>query len=225
MSRVLNLTGVTRTFHQGRDDLNVLRGVDLELRQGEIVALVGPSGSGKSTLLHIAGLLEAPDSGDVAITGQSCIAMNDQDRTAMRREHLGFVYQNHHLLPEFSALENVAIPAIIDGLSRSEAKSRAAEILGWMGLKARESHRPARLSGGEQQRVAIARALASTPSLLLADEPTGNLDPATASDVFEVLLKLVRGAGLTALVATHNPDLASRMDRIVNLEDGRLIEV
>jgi len=223
-ARVLDLTGVQRTFYQGRNELKVLRGVDLVLRQGEIVALVGPSGSGKSTLLHIAGLLEPPDAGDVAIAGQSCNGMNDLARTTMRREHLGFVYQNHHLLPEFSALENVAIPAIIDGLSRGESKKRAREILGWMGLEAREDHRPARLSGGEQQRVAIARALASKPSLLLADEPTGNLDPGTASDVFEVLLKLVRGAGLTALIATHNPDLASRMDRIVNLENGRLVE-
>ena len=223
-ARVLDLTGVQRTFYQGRNELKVLRGVDLVLRQGEIVALVGPSGSGKSTLLHISGLLEPPDAGDVAIAGQSCNGMNDLARTTMRREHLGFVYQNHHLLPEFSALENVAIPAIIDGLSRGESKKRAREILGWMGLEAREDHRPARLSGGEQQRVAIARALSSKPSLLLADEPTGNLDPATASDVFEVLLKLVRGAGLTAFIATHNPDLASRMDRIVNLENGRLVE-
>jgi len=222
--RVLDLTGVTRTFHQGRDDLNVLRGIDLVLGEGEIVALVGPSGSGKSTLLHIAGLLEAPDSGDVAIAGQSCTGMNDDDRTAMRREHLGFVYQYHHLLAEFSALENVAIPQIVAGKSRREALKRAHEILGWMGLEPREKHRPARLSGGEQQRVAIARALATSPSLLLADEPTGNLDPGTASDVFEVLLKLVRGAGLTALIATHNPDLASRMDRVVSLEDGRLVE-
>jgi len=223
-AQVLDLTGVQRTFYQGRNELKVLCGVDLVLRQGEIVALVGPSGSGKSTLLHIAGLLEPPDAGDVAIAGQSCNGMNDLARTTMRREHLGFVYQNHHLLPEFSALENVAIPAIIDGLSRGESKKRAREILGWMGLEAREDHRPARLSGGEQQRVAIARALASKPNLLLADEPTGNLDPGTASDVFEVLLKLVRGAGLTALIATHNPDLASRMDRIVNLENGRLVE-
>ncbi|MBT7943568.1 MAG: ABC transporter ATP-binding protein [Alphaproteobacteria bacterium] len=222
--RVLDLTGVKRTFHQGREDLEVLRGVDLVLRAGEIVALVGPSGSGKSTLLHIAGLLETPDAGDVAITGQSCTAMNDDARTAMRREHLGFVYQNHHLLPEFSALENVAIPGIIAGLGRAESKKRASEILGWMGLEARETHRPGRLSGGEQQRVAIARALAASPSLLLADEPTGNLDPTTAGDVFEVLLKLVRGAGLTALIATHNPDLAARMDRTVHLEDGHLVE-
>ncbi len=223
-ARVLDLTGVKRTFHQGREDLEVLRGVDLVMRRGEIVALVGPSGSGKSTLLHIAGLLEPPDAGDVAIAGLSCNGMNDEARTAMRRDHLGFVYQNHHLLPEFSALENVAIPAIIGGHGMAEAKRRAREILGWMGLEDRESHRPARLSGGEAHRVAIARALSSSPSLLLADEPTGNLDPATASDVFEVLLKLVRGAGLTALIATHNPDLAARMDRIVNLENGRLIE-
>ncbi len=222
--RVLDITGVTRTFHQGSDDLHVLRGIDLTLGQGEIVALVGPSGAGKSTLLHIAGLLEAPDSGDVAIAGQSCSGMDDDARTAMRREHLGFVYQYHHLLAEFSALENVAIPQIIAGQSRGEALARAHEILGWMGLEAREKHRPARLSGGEQQRVAIARALATSPSLLLADEPTGNLDPGTASDVFEVLFKLVKGAGLTALIGTHNPDLAKRMDRIVSLDDGHLVE-
>ena len=222
--RVLDITGVKRTFHQGHDDLHVLRGIDLTLGQGEIVALVGPSGAGKSTLLHIAGLLEAPDSGDIAIVGQSCSGMDDDARTAMRRKHLGFVYQYHHLLAEFSALENVAIPQIIAGQSRGEALKRAHEILGWMGLEAREKHRPARLSGGEQQRVAIARALATSPSLLLADEPTGNLDPGTASDVFEVLLKLVKGAGLTALIGTHNPDLAKRMDRIVSLDDGRLVE-
>jgi len=222
--RILDLTGVKRTFRQGRQDLEVLRGIDLVLGAGEIVALVGPSGSGKSTLLHIAGLLESPDAGDVAVVGQSCTGMNDDARTAMRRDHLGFVYQNHHLLPEFSALENVAIPGIISGLGWAESKKRAREILGWMGLEDRETHRPGRLSGGEKQRVAIARALAASPSLLLADEPTGNLDPATAGDVFEVLLKLVRGAGLTALIATHNPDLAQRMDRIVRLEDGHLVE-
>ena len=222
--RVLDLTGVKRTFRQGRQDLEVLRGIDLVLGAGEIVALVGPSGSGKSTLLHIAGLLESPDAGDIAIAGQSCASMNDDARTAMRREHLGFVYQNHHLLPEFSALENVAIPGIIAGLGRAESKKRAHEILGWMGLENRETHRPGMLSGGEQQRVAIARALSASPSLLLADEPTGNLDPATAGDVFEVLLKLVRGAGLSALIATHNSDLAARMDRTVSLEDGYLME-
>jgi lipoprotein-releasing system ATP-binding protein len=222
--QVLQLTGVKRTFHQGPDELEGLKDIDLNIHEGEIVALVGPSGSGKSTLLHIAGLLEAPDTGDVAITGQSCNGMNDDGRTTMRRKHLGFVYQYHHLLPEFSALENVAIPVIIAGGSRGEAKDKARELLGWMGLEAREKHRPARLSGGEQQRVAIARALASKPALLLADEPTGNLDPGTAADVFEVLLKLVQGAGLAALVATHNPDLAGRMDRIVKLDDGRLVE-
>ena len=221
---VLGLAGVHRTFRQGPDALEVLRGVDLQVRAGEIVALVGPSGSGKSTLLHIAGLLEPPDVGEVAISEKSCSGMNDDARTAMRREHLGFVYQYHHLLPEFTALENVAIPSIVAGFGRSQARARARELLGWLGLEEREKHRPGKLSGGEQQRVAIARALAAGPALLLADEPTGNLDPVTASDVFEVLLKLVRGAGLAALVATHNPDLASRMDRVVRLEDGRLVE-
>ena len=222
--RVLDLTGVKRTFHQGRQDLEILRGVDLAVNAGEIVALVGPSGAGKSTLLHIAGLLEPSDAGDVAIGGQSCNGMDDDARTAMRRDHLGFVFQYHHLLPEFSALGNVAIPAIVSGLSRRQAWERAKEILGWMGLEDRGKHRPARLSGGEQQRVAIARALASKPTLLLADEPTGNLDPATAADVFDVLLKLVKGAGLAALVGTHNPELASRMDRLVRLEEGRLVD-
>jgi len=223
MSRVLNLTGVTRTFHQGRDDLNVLRGVDLELRQGEIVALVGPSGSGKSTLLHIAGLLEAPDSGDVAIAGQSCIAMNDQDRTAMRREHLGFVYQNHHLLPEFSALENVALPQIIAGRRRAAAKTHAADLLTRFGLAERLDHRPSRLSGGEQQRAAIARAIANGPPVLLADEPTGNLDHGTADTVFAELLTLARRRGLAALIATHDRDLAAATDRVLVLQDGMLI--
>ena len=221
---ILNLAEVKHTFNQGREELEVLRCINLRLTTGEIVALVGPSGSGKSTLLHIAGLLESPIAGDVIIAGKSCAIMNDAARTAMRREHLGFVYQNHHLLPDFSALENVSIPGIIAGLGRKESKSRAREILGWMGLKDRENHRPGNLSGGEQQRVAIARALSSSPSLLLADEPTGNLDPATAGDVFEILLKLVHGAGLTALIATHNPDLAARMDRIVSLVDGQIEE-
>jgi len=220
---VLGLAGVVRTFRQGRQDLEVLRGIDLAVREGEIVALVGPSGSGKSTLLHIAGLLEAPDAGEVTILGEPCAGLDDDARTAKRRGNLGFVYQYHHLLPEFSALENVAIPQIIAGFSRGEAKRRARELLGWMGLEAREKHRPARLSGGEQQRVAIARAIAAAPRLLLADEPTGNLDPETAAEVFSVLLKLVRGAGLAALVATHNPDLAQRMDRVVRLQSGRLV--
>jgi lipoprotein-releasing system ATP-binding protein len=221
---ILNLINVKRTFYQGSEQLKVLRGVDFKLTPGEIVALVGPSGSGKSSLLHIAGLLESPDSGEVIIAGQSCARLNDTNRTTMRRKHLGFVYQNHHLLPEFSALENVCIPGIIGGLSRKDSNKRSKEILDWMGLKNRESHRPGHLSGGEQQRVAIARALSSSPSLLLADEPTGNLDPTTAGEVFDILKNLVHGAGLSALIATHNLDLASRMDRTVKLVDGFLEE-
>tara|TARA_B100001142_G_C14284121_1_gene636145 strand:+ start:365 stop:1054 length:690 start_codon:yes stop_codon:yes gene_type:complete len=219
---ILNLNAIERTFYQGSEKLKVLRGINLKITSGEIVALVGPSGSGKSSLLHIAGLLEAPDSGDVIIAGQSCARLNDKNRTSIRRKHLGFVYQNHHLLPEFSALENVSIPGIIAGLNRNQSKERAIEILDWMGLKNRLSHRPGHLSGGEQQRVAIARALSSSPSLLLADEPTGNLDPTTAKDVFDILLKLVNGAGLSALIATHNTELASRMDRTVKIVDGYL---
>jgi len=220
---VLTLMGINRTFHQGREDLEVLKSVDLELNAGEIVGLVGPSGAGKSTLLHIAGLLESADGGEIYIDGENCNGMSDDQRTRVRRNSLGFVYQYHHLLPEFTALENVTIPQIISGVSRKEARSRSSELLGWMGLKTRETHRPARLSGGEQQRVAIARAIAASPKLLLADEPTGNLDPHTADDVFEVLLKLARGANLAALIATHNPVLADKMDRVVKLEDGKLI--
>ena len=220
----LQLNNIVRTFRQGRESLEVLRGVNLRVHAGEIVGLVGPSGSGKSTLLHIAGLLEAPDSGEIMICGEACQDMKDDDRTRMRRENLGFVYQYHHLLPEFSALENVAIPQIISGLKRSDALKRGRELLDWMGLKEREKHRPARLSGGEQQRVAIARAIATSPNILLADEPTGNLDPHTAEDVFSVLLQLAQGAGLGALIATHNSALAARMDRFVRLENGRLID-
>ncbi len=220
---VLALGGVVRTFQQGRTTLEVLRGVDLDLREGEIVALVGPSGAGKSTLLHIAGLLENPNAGDVSICGESSRIFDDDARTRMRRHNIGFVYQHHHLLPEFSALENILIPQIIAGLDRVRARARAMELLQWLDLSDRASHRPGRLSGGEQQRVAIARALANVPKLLLADEPTGNLDPGTAGDVFSVLLRLARGAGLAALVATHNPDLAARMDRIVRLENGVLL--
>lgn len=221
---VLALDGLTRTFTQGKRVLNVLNGVDLEIQAGEVVALVGPSGSGKSTMLHIAGLLEQPTDGDVRIDGQSCIGLSDDERTKVRRYNLGFVYQYHHLLPEFSALENITIPQIIVGLDRRTARARARELLEWMGLTDRADHRPGMLSGGEQQRVAIARALASSPRVLLADEPTGNLDPDTADDVFGVLMHLARGAGLAALVATHNPDLAKRMDRIVRIENGVLIE-
>ena len=219
---VLAFTGIERTFQQGSTVLKVLRGVDLVVGKGEIVALVGPSGAGKSTLLHIAGLLEPMDAGDVAILGRSCGALDDNARTAIRRRRLGFVYQYHHLLPEFSALENIVIPQIIAGRGKAEARRRAAEVLDWMGLGGRASHRPGRLSGGEQQRVAIARAIANQPALLLADEPTGNLDPDTAAQVFEVLLRLARDAGLAALVATHNPVLAARMDRSVRLNNGLL---
>jgi len=220
---LFRLSGIVRTYRQGRNELEVLRGIDLEVGEGEIVALVGPSGAGKSTLLHVAGLLEKPDGGEVFMAGEPCGSLDDDARTAMRRHNIGFIYQYHHLLPEFSAKENIAIPQIIAGLKRSEAAARAAELLDWLGLSERASHRPGRLSGGEQQRVAIARALANAPKLLLADEPTGNLDPHTADDVFSMLLKLARGAGLAAVVATHNPTLAGKMDRTVRLEEGRLI--
>ncbi len=220
---VLALSGITRTFKQGKRVLDVLRGADLEVHAGEVVALVGPSGSGKSTLLQIAGLLEQPTSGDIRIDGQSCVGLGDDDRTKIRRYNIGFVYQFHHLLPEFSALENITIPQIIAGIDKSVARSRARELLDWMGLLDRADHRPGQLSGGEQQRVAIARALAASPRVLLADEPTGNLDPKTAEDVFAVLMHLARGAGLAALVATHNPDIAKRMDRIVRVENGVLV--
>tara|TARA_R110002126_G_scaffold17113_18_gene67438 strand:+ start:398 stop:1087 length:690 start_codon:yes stop_codon:yes gene_type:complete len=221
---ILELKNIVRTFGEGKRTLDVLRGANLSVKAGEVVALVGPSGAGKSTLLHIAGLLEAPNSGDIAIDGQSCVGLGDDDRTLVRRYNIGFVYQYHHLLPEFSALENIIIPQIIAGIDKSTAKSRAYELLDWMGLTERADHRPGKLSGGEQQRVAIARALAASPRVLLADEPTGNLDPDTADGVFNVLMHLARGAGLAALVATHNPDLAKRMDRIVRVENGVLVE-
>ena len=219
---VLVLSGVVRTFHQGQTALEVLAGIDLEVYAGELVGLVGPSGAGKSTLLHTAGLLEKPDAGEIVILGEACAGADDRMRTRLRRDHMGFVYQYHHLLAEFSARENIVIPQIIAGRGWSDAESRADELLRYMALSGRAKHRPARLSGGEQQRVAIARALANSPQLLLADEPTGNLDPATAADVFQVLLELARGAGLAALVATHNPAIAERMDRVVELKDGRL---
>lgn len=221
---VLQLDSVQRTFRQGRTELHVLNGIDLDVREGEIVALVGPSGSGKSTLLHIAGLLERPDGGEVRIQGENAARAGDDRRTKLRRYTMGFVYQYHHLLAEFSALENIVIPQIMAGMSRGKAKKRARELLDYLGLTERATHRPARLSGGEQQRVAIARALANAPKVLLADEPTGNLDPHTADDVFAMFMDLARGAGLAAVVATHNPDLARRMDRIVRLEEGVLVE-
>jgi lipoprotein-releasing system ATP-binding protein len=218
----LSLSGVTRTFIQGDRRLEVLRGITLDLRPGEIVALVGQSGSGKSTLLHIAGLLERPDQGDIIIDGKSAGAAGDRERTGLRRRFLGFVYQYHHLLPEFSAIENVMLPQMLNGLARGEARARAAELLAMVQLKDRSDHRPGRLSGGEQQRVAIARAVANGPRVLLADEPTGNLDFSTADAVFHQLLSLVRQTGMAALVATHNPELAGRMDRTVTLRDGVL---
>jgi lipoprotein-releasing system ATP-binding protein len=219
---VLVLDNVQRTFSQGGVNVDVLRGVDLTVSRGEIVALLGPSGSGKSTLLHIAGLLEQPSSGRIVIGGQDCSRMNDAERTLVRRERLGFVYQYHHLLPEFSALENAAMPLRVRGQGAGEAAKTAGELLKHLGLGHRLDHRPARLSGGEQQRVAIARAVVGKPDLLLADEPTGNLDEKTAEIVFGELTSLVRNSGIGALIATHNLDLARRMDRVVTLHDGKL---
>ncbi len=220
----LSLSNLTHSFTQagGAARLQVLRGIDLQIAPGEMVALVGPSGAGKSTLLHIAGLLEAPEAGRVAIGGQDCTALSDPERTLARRQKLGFVYQFHHLLPEFTALENIMLPQMIRGLGKAESRARARELLAMVNLGERESHRPGKLSGGEQQRVAIVRAIANVPKLLLADEPTGNLDPDTAALVFEQLQKISKGAELAALVATHNLELAARMDRIVTLREGHL---
>jgi lipoprotein-releasing system ATP-binding protein len=220
----LELQGVVRTFRQAGESLAVLRGISLSLAKGESVALVGPSGAGKSTLLHLAGLLERPDKGAVKIEGRDCGQMSDLERTEVRRAKLGFVYQFHHLLPEFSALENVMVPQMIAGVGRRGARARASELLGVVGLGPRASHRPARLSGGEQQRVAIVRALANAPSVLLGDEPTGNLDHHTAAEVMGVLIDLARRTGLAVLVATHNLDLARRLDRVLALEDGLVVE-
>lgn len=222
---VLQLSGVERHYGQGDTRLSILKGADFALRSGEIVALVAPSGTGKSTLLHVAGLLEHPDSGEVLINGQACEGLSDDRRTAVRRSEIGFVYQFHHLLPEFSALENIMMPQLISGLSRKDASERAAQLLDYMRIGHRGDHRPAELSGGEQQRVAIARAVANAPLVLLADEPTGNLDPATAHYVFDALEALVRQSGLAALIATHNHELAVRMDRRVTLSEGKVVEV
>jgi lipoprotein-releasing system ATP-binding protein len=218
----LALREIRRSFVQGDRRLDVLRGASLELHAGEIVALVGQSGSGKSTLLHIAGLLERADGGDVVVNGRIAGKLGDRERTALRRRFLGFVYQYHHLLPEFSALENIMLPQMLNGLSRGQARLRAVELLAMVQLKDRADHRPGRLSGGEQQRVAIARAVANAPRVLLADEPTGNLDSATADAVFRQLMVLVRETGMAALVATHNQELAARMDRTVLLRNGVL---
>jgi lipoprotein-releasing system ATP-binding protein len=220
----LELRGVTRTYKQAGALLPVLRGVSLALQPGEIVALVGPSGAGKSTLLHTAGLLERPDGGEVRLGGHDCGGMSDNQRTEIRRAQLGFVYQFHHLLPEFSALENIMLPQMIAGVARRKARAQAAELLALVGLAARADHRPARLSGGEQQRVAVVRALANAPRVLLGDEPTGNLDIHTAEEVMGAIIDLVRRTGLAALIATHNLDLARRMDRILSLEEGVAVE-
>ncbi len=225
MSDALALQDIVRTFPQAHGNLHVLRGANLAVKRGEVVALVGPSGAGKSTLLHIAGLLEAPDAGRVLIAGEDCRALGDDERTTLRRTRLGFVYQYHHLLPEFSALENIVVPQMIAGVARRDAEVRGRELLAAMKLADRADNRPGQLSGGEQQRVAIARALANRPSVLLADEPTGNLDPETAEDVFGQLIALAKNVGLAALIATHNPALAARMDRTVRMEHGLLVTV
>jgi lipoprotein-releasing system ATP-binding protein len=221
----LHLAKVERRYREGNGHLEILRRADLAIFPGEMVGLIAPSGTGKSTLLHVAGLLERPDGGEVFVGGRPTVGMNDSERTRMRRQEIGFVYQFHYLLPEFSALENVVMPQIIRGLVRNKAEERAAELLTFLGLGHRLTHRPAEMSGGEQQRVAIARAVANAPRLLLADEPTGNLDPATASHVFGTLISLVRASGLSALIATHNLELASRMDRRLTIQNGLIVEL
>jgi lipoprotein-releasing system ATP-binding protein len=221
---VLRLDAITRIYREGEGQLEVFSGLTMSLKPGEIVALVGPSGTGKSSLLHIAGLLEAPTSGEITIEGVVTSKLPDGMRTRIRRESIGFVYQAHHLLPEFDALENVMLPQMIAGVSRKDAAMEAERLLTVMGLGKRLTHRPSQLSGGEQQRVAIARALANKPKILLADEPTGNLDPKTSGGVFDALIAITRAEGLAALIATHNFDLASRMDRALLLHQGKLIE-
>ena len=225
MSEPLALQGVSRAYRSGDTELRVLQGADLTLRAGEIVALVAPSGTGKSTLLHLAGLLERPDAGVVLVDGRDAGQLPDADRTAIRRDRIGFVYQAHHLLAEFTAAENIVLPQMVAGRPRRAARERAMALLAAFGLPARAGHLPGKLSGGEKQRVAIARALANAPGVLLADEPTGNLDVGTSDVVFEELLRTVRMEGVAALIATHNPDLASRMDRRVTLRDGRIEEL
>jgi lipoprotein-releasing system ATP-binding protein len=222
---VLSLDRLVRTYRQGPRRIEVLTGATADIHSGQAVALVGPSGAGKSTLLHIAGLLETPDSGRVIVGGRDCSGMSDQERTRVRRVEMGFIYQFHQLLPEFSALVYVVIPQMIAGRGRRQAASRARQLLSALGLAERVDHRPAELSGGEQQRTAIARALANPPRLILADEPTGNLDPHTAGNVFDALIHLIRTTGVAALIATHNLELARRMDRVLRVEDGLLIEV
>ena len=219
----LQLSGVERRYPQGSGFLEILKGAEIAVWPGQIVALVAPSGTGKSTLLHVAGLLEKPDAGEVYVGGRPTSSMDDAKRTRIRREEIGFVYQFHHLLPEFSARENVVMPQLVRGLPKSEARRRADEILAFLGLGERLDHRPGELSGGEQQRVAIARAVANAPRLLLADEPTGNLDPQTAGHVFTTLVSIVRASGLAGIIATHNLELAGRMDRRVTIRDGMIV--
>lgn len=225
MSNILSLKNITKTYRQAGVDLPVLKDASFEIKAGEIVALVGPSGSGKSTLLHIAGLLDSPTSGVLSMSDRDISTCDDAQRTEIRRHMMGFVYQFHYLQPEFSALENIVIPQMIAGLKKKDAEVKASNLLSSMGLGERLEHRPARLSGGEQQRVAIARALANDPQLLIADEPTGNLDPQTADDVFALLLDRVRNQKIGALIATHNMELAKRMDRILTIKDGVLSEI
>jgi lipoprotein-releasing system ATP-binding protein len=224
MSDVLRLQNVTRLYKEGEGQLEVFSDLNMSLKAGEIVALVGPSGAGKSSLLHMAGLLEAPTSGEIFIEGVAASRLPEQARTSIRRDTIGFVYQAHHLLPEFDALENVIMPQMIAGRSRKDAAAEATQLLTLVGLAARLTHRPSQLSGGEQQRVAIARALANRPKILLADEPTGNLDPKTAGGVFDALIAISRKQGLAALIATHNFDLAARMDRALLLHQGKLVD-
>ncbi len=222
---IVYLQGIERHYRQGDVTLDILKGAELALWPGQSVALVGPSGAGKSTLLHLAGLLEHPDSGEVFVDGVATAAMGDAARTNIRRSEMGFVYQFHYLLSEFTALENVMLPQMIRGLSRGEARSRASELLTYLGLGPRLMHRPAELSGGEQQRVAIARAVANAPRILLADEPTGNLDPKTSDHVFQALTQLIRASRLATLIATHNMEIAARMDRRVTIRDGLVVEL
>lgn len=219
----LSIKDITRSFHQGDESLEILHGISFDINPGEIVALVGHSGAGKSTLLQIAGLLEPPTTGQVIMSGRDTAGMSEDERTALRNQYVGFVYQFHHLLPEFSALENVMMPQLIAGISTPDAEARAHDLLTKLGLSHRVDHRPKKLSGGEQQRVAIARALANSPKILLADEPTGNLDYATSDIVFAEMMQLVRDTGMSALIATHNPDLAKRMDRIIEIKAGTLV--
>lgn len=220
----LELAGIEKSYNKGKpSEVLVLRGATLEVKRGEVVALVAPSGAGKSTLLHIAGLLDTPDEGSVALAGRNMVGLGDKARTEARRGDVGFIYQFHHLLPEFTALENIVIPQLAAGVAKKDAEARAMELLARVGVAPRADHRPAALSGGEQQRVAFCRALANKPRLLLADEPTGNLDPATSEQVFSVLMGLVRETGLAALIATHNMELAARMDRLVRLDKGRVV--